>query len=592
MPQKRDTQDLQLRDLIDIRVLQQVQDWFSATTGIPAVIRDADGAMITRPSGGSPFCALIAGSEKGRNWCARSHREAAAQFRKCDSPTKYTCHAGLTQFAAPIRVKDYYFGSVVVGDRPQKPLTRAQILEIAERCEVDAEALGRAAQDMVLWSESDMGAAVDFLHTIANTLATLCFQGYQLKASLRELSTVYEVSQRLTGRFNLDEVLDLIVSSIANALDVKACSLRLLDAGGEELIPKASHNLSERYMSKGPVRVAESPNDQAAMRGEVVYVADMATDPRVRYPKEAKEEGLVSSLVVGLVTQDHPIGTVHVYTGRPHEFSDDEVRLFRMLANQAAIAIESARLHEEELAKERLDSELALAGVIQRQLLPREMPDVEGFEILAKSVPSREVGGDFYDFVSLPENHLGVAIGDVSGKSVAGAILMAATRMALRAQIAATYAAKDIVSAVNQILCRDTRPLEFVTLFYGAIDAPNRRMTYCNAGHMPGLLLRGDKTEFLETGGTVVGSIEWAEYEEETVDLQAGDVLFLYTDGVVEAMNEKDELFGQNRLIDTLRGALDQPAAALLAAVERAVRRFVGQGPQADDMAMVVIRVK
>ncbi len=592
MPKTSDNPDLKLSDLIDVDVLQRIQDWFSATTGIPAVVRDAAARMMTRPSGSGEFCTLISGSAAGRGYCAQSHLDVAEQIRSSNEPTKYTCHAGMTQFAAPIRVKDHYFGSIVVGDRPQQALSQEDLRCIAKRCDVDLEALDKAAGELLLWSEDDMRAAIGLLDSIANTLATLCFQGYQLKASLREMSTVYEVSQRLTGRFNLDEVLDLIVTSIANALEVKACSLRLLDDSGEELVPRAVHNLSEHYLKKGPVRVSESPNDRAAMAGEVVYVSDMATDPRVRYPREAKAEGLVSCLVMGLIVQDKPIGTVHVYTHRPHEFTAEETGLFRMLATQAAIAIESARLHQAEVAKQRLDSEMALAGEIQRQLLPREMPKIEGFDIVAKSVPSQEVGGDFFDFIHLPDSHLGIAIGDVSGKSVAGAILMAAARMALRAQVATTHAAKDIVSEVNQILCRDTRPLEFVTLFYGAINTRTRRMTFCNGGHTHPMLFRDGQVQFLEAGGTVVGSIEWAEYEEDTVDLQSGDVLFLYTDGIIEAMSPTDELFGADRLTETIRPLLHENAETIARTVEQAVRRFANWGQQSDDMAMMVVRVE
>lgn len=591
METKRDAKQLRLADLIDISVLQQIQNWFSATTGIPAVIRDADGEMITQPSGSGRFCKLIAQTLKGRALCRQSHVEAVQRMRDSNKPTKYTCHTGLTQFAAPIRVKKHYFGSIVVGDRPQAPFTDAELAEIAERCDTDLDGLRAAGRELALWSDDDMRAAIGFLHNIANTLATLCYQGYQLQGSLNELTTLYEVTQRLTGQFDLQEVLDLIVRAVTEALEVKGCSLRLLDEAGEELVIKAVHNLSEQYLKKGPVLLSQSQLDQAAIQGEVVYIPDIPSDPRVLYPQEAREEGLCSGLTIGLMLNKQLIGTIHVYTSLPHEFTEQEVKLFRMLANQAAIAIESAKLHEERLANEKLARDLALAGEIQVRLLPREMPQIEGFDIVAKSYPSRQVGGDFFDFIPLPEDHLGIVIGDVAGKSVAGAILMAATRMALRAQVATTYAAHDIVSEVNRVLCRDTRAMEFVTMFYGAIDTRSRRLTYCNGGHGGPILIRGDDVQFLETGGTIVGSIEWATYEEETIELARGDTLFLYTDGIVEALSTTDELFGVSRLIDTIRPVVHAPAEDIAHTVRQTVRRFSIGVPQSDDIAMMVVKV-
>ena len=163
--------------------------------------------------------------------------------------------------------------------------------------------------------------------------------------------------------------------------------------------------------------------------------------------------------------------------------------------------------------------------------------------------------------------------------------------MALRAQVATTYAAHDIVSEVNRVLCRDTRSMEFVTLFYGAIDTRSRRLTYCNGGHGGPILIRGDEVQFLETGGTIVGSIEWATYEEETIELRRGDTLFLYTDGVIEAISTTDELFGVPRLIDTIRPVVHAPAEEIAHTVRQAVRRFAIGVPQSDDIAMMAVKV-
>ncbi|MBM4081610.1 MAG: GAF domain-containing protein, partial [Planctomycetes bacterium] len=506
-----------LTEFVDVTILQQIQDWFAATTGVATVIRDVDGRLVTKPSHANKFCSLITGQTQGRERCRESNHQAAVKAAQTGRPVKYECHAGLTQFAAPIQIKGQWFGTIVMGDRPQTPLTPEAVRKLAAQTQADPDKLMEAARGLQPWSEEDMQQAITFMHSIANTLAQLCYQGMQLRQSVHEMTTLYEVSRLLTSTVHLDEVLTLIVKTVTGVLGVKACSLRLIDEKGDELTIAAVHNLSRKYLDKGPVRLSESLIDRAALRGEAVYVPDLTKDPRVLYPKEAQEEGLCSGLSVGLISKGKPIGAIHIYTGEPRQFSRDEVRLFRLLANQAAVAIDNARLHREHELRDQLERELAVAGQIQAQLLPRECPPTPGYDIKARSIPSRQVGGDFYDFVPLANDHLGIAIGDVSGKSVSGAILMAAARSALRAQIDYMYATRDIIARTNRSLCRDTRPTEFVSLFYGALDMQNRRFTYSNAGHNPPLLFRGSQEIPLEKGGPILGTLDDATFEEATI---------------------------------------------------------------------------
>ena len=273
-----------------------------------------------------------------------------------------------------------------------------------------------------------------------------------------------------------------------------------MDPKSGELVLKASHGLSAEYLGKGPVPIKRSEIDQTAMEGEPVYIRDIAKDPRILYPAEMLREGLRSNLVVGLRVRGKPIGALRIYSEEKRIFHKSEIALAQAIANLSAVAIESAQLYEEALEKDRLEYELGLAAQIQAHLLPEEFPEIEGFDICALNEPCRQVGGDFYDFIPETDGRrLGIVIADVCGKSMGGALLMATARSAVRVQCEHCTTPAEIVTRVNQSLCRDTRPEEFVTMLFAKLDPKTRVLHYTNAGHSRPLLFRGD--EILAAGG-------------------------------------------------------------------------------------------
>jgi sigma-B regulation protein RsbU (phosphoserine phosphatase) len=385
--------------------------------------------------------------------------------------------------------------------------------------------------------------------------------------------------------------LDLLTRITTEALGVKGCLIRLLDEHNGELNVKSVYNLSRRYLEKGPVNLADSAVDQEALLGRVVYSPDVTRDPRTLYPRESADEGLCSSLCVALRSKGRAIGTIRVYTAQPYEFSEDDLRLFEAIANQAAAALENAALYEEVLRAQALDQELATAAQIQGHLLPATAPVLPGFDIAFRYVPFGTVGGDFFDFVPIQNQHLGLVIADVAGKGVPGAILMAATRAILRGHIETVYQARDIVAKTNRSLCRDIGEDQFVTLFYGALDTVSRRLTYCNAGHAAPLIFRdGQHCELVE-GGLVLGVDPLAAYEERQFTLHVGDVLVFYTDGLTETPNRAGEPFGRPRIIEGLLPHLAEPAQALLDRMWHALREFASGAPPRDDFTIIVLKV-
>lgn len=584
-----------LTDFVDLETLQKLQDGFAELCRAAVSIRDGQGRRITRASRPNRFCVLVSSDPEADDHCRISNARAGAEAARNGHPAKYVCHVGLTQYAATIELEGEVLATVVLGDRPEKPFQREQIDALARDMRLDPDELWRAVKEIQPWSDSEMRAAIEFLQLLANSIAALCYRSAILQERVEELSVIDETSRLLAGSFDLDNVLDNIVHTMVELMNVKACSLRLLDEAGKELVIKAAHGLSADYLRKGPVLVGENANDRAILAGEVVRIRDMASDPSVRYRGEAAREGLKSSLGVGLFAGGHPLGILHIYTGVEHDFTNEEIRLFRSVAAQAAAAIANSRLLEEYVAKQQIEHELHLASEVQRRMLPKSAPKVPGIDLHAIAQSSQQVGGDFYDYIPMGDGRTGIAIADTVGKSVPAAIMTASVRSALKAQAQHVFRISDVVARVNHMLCEDTLPSEFVTLFYGVIDSESHRMAYCNAGHDPPMLLRDDRVHQITTGGPLLGVMPEAKFEQDSLQLLPGDDLLLYTDGVIDALSYEGKRFGRERLIESLRthGAEECYSAEDLALqILWDVRRFAGFRKRSDDLTIMVIRVR
>jgi sigma-B regulation protein RsbU (phosphoserine phosphatase) len=252
---------------------------------------------------------------------------------------------------------------------------------------------------------------------------------------------------------------------------------------------------------------------------------------------------------------------------------------------------------EREMARK--DAELQIAAEIQRSFLPETIPDREGFDIAGTSIPAKEVGGDFFDvmpFEVIPfdRTKTGVMIADVSGKGVPAALFMALSRIVVRVSATWFENTAEAIAFANPIIARDSKTGMFVTLFYGVLDIDAKKMTYVNAGHNPPVLLHAgtDNFEELELTGMAIGAMDDSPYEQREVHLRSGDILTLYTDGVTEAVNGKNELFDVPRLLETIRINRDKPSKEIMDAIITGVFAFSAGQPQFDDITLMVVKVK
>ena len=241
---------------------------------------------------------------------------------------------------------------------------------------------------------------------------------------------------------------------------------------------------------------------------------------------------------------------------------------------------------------ERREFEAETARDIQQSFLPESPPKIEGFELAALSLPAQEVGGDFYDFIPLSQDKWGIVIADVSGKGMPAALFMALSRTLVRANAAGSPGASEAIQIANKLISQDARSGMFVTLFYAILDSKRKHLNYVNAGHNPPLLLKeGTRgVVLLEAKGIALGVLDDIELEQRELELVPSDMLVLYTDGVTEAVNEKEEQFGQDRLIEVVERSVDLPARDLINKLREKVTDFAQGQPQFDDFTVVVLK--
>lgn len=567
----QNTDNIRLTDFMDLPTLQEIQDSFASMANVKVTITDADGNLLTQPTPTSDFL----------------RRQQAIQTAEENVPGPM--REG-REYVAPIIVNNQRLGTLRMhGSGSMVAIDDARLQCLADKHQIDLKQLKHVLSQLGR-QNATKSAAIQFLFLLANAVARLCYQEFQLRQRINELTAVYHVSMLMADARDLAKVLNRTVELVAHIMSVKASSIRLIDQQTDELVIKAVHNLSDKYLAKGPILLSSAAIDREALGpAGHCYVRNMATDPRVVFPHEVQEEGLASMLSVGMRYKGVPIGVLRVYTDVEQHFSQLRIDLLKAVAAQAAAAIENARLLSESLEADRLEEQVRMAADVQKRLVPQEAPKLKGMDLASIYVPCYELGGDFLDFIELPDDNIGLVVADVAGKGIPASLIMASVRASLRAQVDNHYYLYEVLRRVNVMMCHDTEPSEFITLFYGVIDTRNRRFTYCNAGHPPAMLLRGGKVSELPGANLVLGVEPNEQFTQNFVELQPGDVLLLYTDGLNEAMNFDNCMFGKQRIIDALcRGG--GSAHEIAENVRWDMQRFVGLRRQTDDISMIVAR--
>ncbi len=473
----------------------------------------------------------------------------------------------------------------------------------------------------------------------------------------RERSVIFTFLKRLGAAFTtdveVDQVLGIILESALETTEASAGAIYLFDAEKTRLDPRvvlnffpplyvnASGGTSERRTEQ----LEEQMRDQRFALGEGV-IGEVAQTGRARLIDDVRAADIMlgttteymrnrSMLIVPLRVRDEILGVMAVLNKQRGSLNDDDQSLLQALADQASLSINNAMLTVEVAAQERLRRDLQIARDIQQRLRPEHCPIVPGFEISARGTSAMEVGGDYYDFFWVDDDHLGIVVADVSGKGVYAALVVAMIRSAFRTQAPGNFDVRDVLSRVNTFISEDLRRDMFVTCVYGILEVSTKRFQWARAGHETLLLAHSDHTvEMLSPEGFALGIIGAPEFsdllEVETIELHAGDRVLMFTDGLTEAMNSAGEEFGMDRVLESLgvpsvalngsangNGHLKEPTQQQIKAadagifhdsagcqpsvasdtsemqhLEAAVQHHVGDAPQSDDLTIVYLAAK
>jgi sigma-B regulation protein RsbU (phosphoserine phosphatase) len=405
--------------------------------------------------------------------------------------------------------------------------------------------------------------------------------------------TLAEIGRDVASVLDLDELFARIAQLTKRVIDYRTFGILLLNEAGE-LEMKLALQYGEK-LEVPRVRLGEGLVGYAALHREPVLVSDVSQDPR--YIKLVPD--VRSELAIPLLLKDRCIGVVDLESPELDAFSKRDVEILTLLAGQAAVAIENARLYEEVRAnEERLEKELRFAQRVQTALLPAGPPKrLKGIDVAASFAPAREVGGDFHDYLSPEAYTLVVAVGDVSGKGVPAALYGAFAAELVRGRTFRRRYLPDrsspasVLSSINTILQQRQLEEYYCTLCYTVFDLKRRVLTLANSGLPYPIRCTAEGCAQIELPGVPLGSFQGSTYDEITYALHAGDLFVLCTDGVFEAMNAHGQEFTAARLIEVVSGLRDQPAARVVEGIFAAVHAWRGETPPNDDMTAVAVRI-
>lgn len=441
------------------------------------------------------------------------------------------------------------------------------------------------------------------------------------------------------------QLLELAVTKIQDALHLENITIFLKDdasadyrcaissrvGGGGETTTEVYRNLLIPGDGYAAMRMRHSSlplmvDLQSPVTGNQSLAAGGEGGTESRQRERATLRRIRSSLLLPVATKDELLGIISLGPRLGDlPFSSDDKQLLMAVALQMALAVQNARLVQEIAEEERLRRELEIATTVQRRLFPECPPDVGSLDLAGVCHPARGVGGDYYDFILLDEGKVGIAVADVAGKGISAALLMSTVQASLRSQAPSVDGnLVELVSSMNKLLHVSTDSASYATFFYAQFDENTSLLTYVNAGHNPPLLVRAIKgakaqgvgqttsanadkrtvkaemkvdsrsraVSELKTGGPIIGAFPSSAYQQETIQMQSGDLLVAYTDGVTEAYNSVEEEFGEERLRQIIASSAHLPAQALTDRIVETVREWCQDTPQHDDLTLVVMKVK
>jgi serine phosphatase RsbU (regulator of sigma subunit) len=426
-------------------------------------------------------------------------------------------------------------------------------------------------------------------------LASIALRDAELFADTQHnterLQFMVEASKVFNSTLDISELLSKILDVAKTLTKAERGTLFLVDEKADEI-----WSLIAQGMEKQEIRLPRGRGiaGHVALTGEIVNIPDAYADDRFN-PEVDKRTGFHTRNILTLPIRNKAgkiVAALQLLNKAFGSFTDDDTDIILTLSGQMAMSLENAQLHHDLLEKERLEKEMALARGIQHSLLPETSPVLPGFDIAVRNEPCFEVGGDYYDFLSLGPNTLLVVIADVEGKGISSAMVMSNLQATLRALVLHLHSLNDIAESVNKMILKDTRGEKYMTMFMGLIDMRRKAIHYINCGHVPPVIVRpGSEPIQLTEGGMVIGLFENVEFDRGHVKFQNGDILLLCTDGITEAMDVQSEEFGLERMIASVGPVASSKAKDIVIKICDDVTVFSKGGTHMDDKVMLAIKV-
>ena len=410
---------------------------------------------------------------------------------------------------------------------------------------------------------------------------------------IRAAEAIEKISRSIHGAHSPDELFTAVTQAIMEQYpECDMCSVLLWNAAEQELLPRTTRTKGEPD--------ADSPNlsrtavNRALQEREAFLCVNAESDALFEAAQSIRQFGIVSFVCAPILHAGDPKGVLYLDSRRSESaFSEADLRTLSVVANELALALQNMELLEHYVEKQKMEVALGVAQDIQGSVLPGEAPQVAGFEIAGRCVSCDETGGDYYDFIELPGDELGIAIGDVTGHGIGSALLMMSARSLLRASVGTNDDMRQLLIKVNNLLAADVRDGMFMSLFYAVLSPATSSLRYLSAGHDPGIMVRASsgEVELLPSRTCPMGIFEdFPMNEPEEFKMSPGDVLYLSTDGIPETEDANQELFGRERLEELIVKCIDKSPVEIIDAVLAAADQHRGTGEQTDDLTIVVIK--
>ncbi|MEW6556856.1 MAG: SpoIIE family protein phosphatase [Elusimicrobiota bacterium] len=405
-----------------------------------------------------------------------------------------------------------------------------------------------------------------------------------LQKTVQNLQTLYKINNAISSIFDITELSNKIMAEIFSVINADRGYVILIDkTTGEWIVPVYKKRIADG--KPDTPTISKSIVNRVIENGESILTSDAATDERFMSQQSIISFGISSAMCVPLRCQDRIIGVINVDTkGTRGSFTEEDLELLSAIGGSVGVALENVRLYGEFLLKQKLEQQMKLAAKIQKDLLPKKLPKIEGFQFAAKTIPAINVGGDYYDIVKIDEDHLLTVIADVSGKGISAALVMAVLRTLVRSNLKNSSDVSATVSRINELILQDLDPFMFITLFYALLDTKNQLLKYVNAGHTPAILVGHQQdVSLLEATEPAIGILPQI-YTEKVIKLEQNDLLCLYTDGVSEINRSTADIERLKTLLVSNQSFDTQQIIDII------IADTLKQGPQSDDITLLVMK--